>query len=171
MLRLIIAFVEIAFHRRSPADLPASRAFFGAVLVVYLVLGLATTRYLQVGQYPELMVAFDTALEFAFLWAVLRAFERERRFRQTAVAVFGVDTLLNLLNVPLLLWHRSLHAPKDEATIPYMLSLLVVIWSIDVSAFVLSRALERPYVLALAIMLGYVLLSVSVDATFFSTAP
>jgi len=167
VLRLILAFVEIAFHRRSPEDLPASRGFLAAVLVVYVVLGFVTTRYLEIADYPELMVAFDTVVELGFIWAVLRAFERERRFRQTAVAVLGADTLLNLVSVPLWFWHRSLHAPKDEATLPYMLVLLVMLWSVDVSAFILSRALERPYVLTVAIMLGYVLLSIGVDATFF----
>jgi hypothetical protein len=169
VLRLILAFVQIALHRRSPADLPASRAFFGAVLVIYVAFELATTRYFGLVKYPELVVAVDTALELAFIWGVLRAFEHERRFRQTAVAVLGVDTLLNLATVPVLMWHRSLHVAKDEITIPNIVLLLVQIWSIDVSAFVLSRALERPYVLTIALMLGYFLLSISVDATFFAT--
>jgi hypothetical protein len=169
VLRLIFAFVEISLHRRSPADLPSSRAFFVAVLIAYVGLGLAAARYVGAVKYPELMVALDTALEVGFIWAVLRAFERERRFRQTAAAVLGVDMLLNLLTIPLLFWQRSLHAPKDEATFPDVLVLLVMIWSIDVSAFILSRALERPYVLTVAIMLGYLLLSISVDATLFPT--
>jgi hypothetical protein len=169
VLRLILAFVEIALHRRSPADLPASRAFFGAVLVIYVGFELATTRYFGLVKYPELLVAFDTVLELAFIWGVLRAFEHERRFRQAAVAVLGVDTLLNLATVPVLLWQRALHVAKGEPTIPNVVLLIVQIWSIDVSAFVLARALERPYFLTIALMLGYFLLSLSVDATFFAT--
>jgi hypothetical protein len=167
VLRLIFAFVEIAFHRRSPADLPASRAFFFAVFVVYFAVGLVSTRFLQVGKYPELMVAFETVLGLAFNWSVLHAFQRQRRFRQTAVAMLGADTFLNLLTVPLLLWHTSLHAKPGETTVPYVLFALVGIWSIDVSAFILSRAIERSYVLAVAIMLGYLLLSVSARITLF----
>ena len=167
MLRLILAFVEIAFHRRSPADLPASRAFFLVVFVVYFAVGIVSTRYLQIGKYPELMVTFETVLALAFIWSVLHAFQRERRFRQTAVAMLGADTFLNLLTVPLLLWHASLHATPGETTVPYVLFLIVGIWSLDVSAFILSRALERPYVLAVAIMLGYLLLSVSARVTLF----
>ena len=170
MLRLILAFIEVAFHRRSPADLPASRAFFLAVLVVYCAIELAATRYLQIEKYPELVVAFDTVLGLAFMWSVLHAFQRERRFRQAAVAMLGADTFLNLLTVPLLSWHTSLHAKPGETTVPYVLFLLVVIWSVDVSAFILSRALERPYVLAVAIMLGYVLLEVSAHVTLFPPA-
>ena len=169
MLRLILAFVEIALHRRSPEDLPSSRGFFVAVLVVNLFFAVVTARYLQLVAYPELMIVFDTALELGFIWGVLRMFERERRFRQTAAAVLGVDVLLGLLNLALLIWHRALHVPKDDVTIPYMLSLVVLIWSVDVSSFILSRAVERPYVLTVAIMLGYLLLSISADATFFPT--
>jgi hypothetical protein len=169
VLRLILAFVEIAFHRRSPEDLPASRMFFGAVLVVYLAVGLVTTRYLQVVAYPELMVLFETVLGLGFVWGVLRMFERQRRFRQTACAVLGTDTLLNLVTVPLVLWHGSLHAPNSETTIPQILFVLVAIWSVDISAFIMARALERPYVLTVAIMLGYLLLTVSVRAQLFPT--
>jgi hypothetical protein len=170
VLRLILAFVEIAFHRRSPEDLPASRMFFGAVLVVYLAVGLVTTRYLQVVAYPELMVLFDTVFGLGFVWGVLRAFERQRRFRQAACAVLGTDTLLNLVTVPLVLWHGSLHAPGSETTIPQILFVLVAIWSVDISAFIMARALERPYVLTVAIMLGYLLLQVSVRAQLFPAA-
>jgi hypothetical protein len=170
VLRLIIAFVEIAFHRRSPGDLPASRVFFGAVLAVYLVVGLVTTRYLHLVAYPELMVLFEAALGLAFIWGVLRAFERERRFRQTACAVLGTDTLLNLVTVPLVLWHGSLHAPNTDTTIPQILFVLVAIWSVDISAFIMARALERPYVLTVAIMLGYLLLTVSVRVQLFPPA-
>jgi hypothetical protein len=170
VLRLILAFVDIALHRKSPEHLPASRFFFAAVLVVYLAVALVTTRYLEIVAYPELMIAFETVLGLAFVWSVLRLFERQRRFRQTACAVLGTDTLLNLLTVPLVLWHRSLGAPDTEATVPLVLYVLVAIWSIDVSAFIMARALERPYVLTVAIMLGYVLLFVSVRATLFPPA-
>ena len=37
--------------------------------------------------------------------------------------------------------------------------------AIDIAAFVFARALERPYLLCVAIMLGYVLLIVSLQAT------
>jgi hypothetical protein len=100
-----------------------------------------------------------------FVWAVLRLFDRERRFKQTATALLGADTLLNLLSLPLVLWNQSL----EGATAPALLFLLLAIWSIDIAGFVLSRTLERPYALGVAIMLGYVLLSISLRMSFFPT--
>ena len=55
----------------------------------------------------------------------------------------------------------------STTTIPQVLFVLVAIWSVDISAFIMMRALERPYVLSVAIMLGYLLLSVSVRAQLF----
>jgi hypothetical protein len=37
------------------------------------------------------------------------------------------------------------------------------LWSIDIMAFVLSRALERPYLLTLAIVIAYVFLIASLQ--------
>jgi hypothetical protein len=78
--------------------------------------------------------------------------------------------LLNLVTVPLVLWNGSLHAPNTETTIPQVLFILVAIWSVDISAFIMARALERPYVLTVAIMLGYLLLTVSVRVQLFPPA-
>ncbi len=103
MLRLILAFVEVAFHRRSPADLPASRVFFVAVLVVYVGVGLVTTRSLQIDKYPELDGAVRYGrLDFAFMWAVLRAFRARAALPSNGGAMLGADTFLNLVTVPLL---------------------------------------------------------------------
>ena len=167
MSRLILAFVDIAFHRRGPEHLPASSFLFTAVLVVYFVVSLLTTHYLNIVAHPLLMTELQTVLGLAFIWSVLRAFERQRRFRQTACAVLGTDTLLNLLSLPLAFWHRSLGAPEAQTTIPEILFILVAIWSVDISAFIMARALERPYVLTVAIMVGYLLLSISVRITLF----
>jgi hypothetical protein len=168
--RLILAFVEIAFHRRGPEQLPSSGFLFALVLAANLGLTFLSVRTLDVVQHPLLMVFVDAAFWLAFVWCVLRAFERERRFRQTASALLGTDAVLSLLGLPLVLWHRALNAPPSEATLPLLLQLLMIVWSIDISAFVLSRALDRMYVLAVVIVVGYLLLSISLRATLFPTA-
>ena len=170
MWRLISAFVEIAFHRRGPEQLPSSGFLFALLLVANLAVALVTVATVDVVDHPVLMVAVDAVFGLAFFWCVLRAFERERRFRQTASALLGTDILLSLVGLPLVLWHRSLDAPPDQVTIPVLLQLLLLVWSVDITAFVLSRALDRMYVLAVAIVVGYLLLSISLRVTFFPPA-
>ena len=167
MLRLVFAFVEIALHRRGPDELPASRFLFGIVLVAYLIVAFATLRLGAGAVHPILLLIVDTAFSLTFIWSVLKAFDHERRFKQTACALLGTDTLLNVLSMPLIVWGKSLEASGGDNSGVAILFALLAIWSIDISGFVLSRALERAYFLGVAIMLGYVLLSISLRLTLF----
>jgi hypothetical protein len=170
VLSLILPFVEIALHRRGPEHLPASRFLFGLVLVTYLAVALLRTRVLNDPGYPVPAVLIQFVLELAFIWCVLRAFERQRRFTQAACAVFGADTLVYLLSLPLIVWQSALAALPTELTLPLVLQFLLWVWSIDISTSILARALERPYVVALAIVIGYVLLSASLHFTLYPPA-
>jgi uncharacterized membrane protein YagU involved in acid resistance len=140
------------------------------VLAIYLAVALLRTALLNDPANPIAAVLIQLALEFAFIWCVLRAFERQPRFVQTACAVFGADALLNLLALPLVLWYRGLAAAPTEMTLPQVLQFLLWVWSLDISAWIMSRALERPYVVALAIVIGYVMLSASLHFTLFPPA-
>jgi CDP-diglyceride synthetase len=170
--RLLQAFFEIMLHRRGPESLPRSPFFFGLVLALYapafyfsLQFGTAKTPY------PLVLVVVDTAIELAFIWSLLRAFGHESRFLQTATAILGTTLLLNLLAIPPALWYRSAPPPDPQAAVPELLLWMLIAWLIDVSGFVVARAVGRPYVLGVAIMLGYVLLVISFRATFFPATP
>jgi hypothetical protein len=171
VLRLVFAFVEIALHRRGPEQLPASQFLFAVVLATYLVVALLTSRLLGFAVAPAPMVFIETALQLAFIWCLLRAFERNRRFTQTACAVVGADTLINVLRWPLIFWDNALAAPATELTLPQIFQFLLWVWSIDISSSILARALDRPYVLAVAIVIGYVMLSVSLRVSLFPPVP
>ena len=171
MLRLIYAFVEIALHRRGPDGLPASQFFFGLMLATSLAVSVFMLQFAKVaaGQIVP-MIVVDTGFSLAFTWSVLKAFGVERRFIQTASAVLGVDALLNLLSLPFALWHQALHVPADTSTVPSVIYLLIAgVWAIDVGSFIIARAIERPYVLALVVVVAYVLLELSLDVTLFPT--
>ena len=168
MPRLILAFIEIALHRRGPEDLPASKFFFFMMLAAYLPVRWLVMK-ISPGEisHPVAALIVDAGFGLAFIWALLRAFEREARFRQTASALLGADILLNLLTIPPTFWLARIDAADGDPTIPVLILLFFSGWSIDIAGFVLSRALERPYVLAVLIMVGYVLLAFSLRATFF----
>ena len=171
MLQLVYAFVEIALHRRGPDQLPKSQFLFWLTLLASLAVSLFVAQFATIP--PERvvpMVAVDTGLTVGFAWCVLKAFGVERRFLQTASALLGMSAFLELLELPFVLWHRALHAPVDTATVPYVIYLVIALgWWNDVASFVISRAIERPYVLGLAVVIGYTLFAVSVDVTLFYT--
>jgi hypothetical protein len=170
VLRLILAFVDIALHRRGPDQLPSSRFFFLIVLAVSVGVELLALQVAAVVDRAVIMTLMDTVIDIAFVWAVLKTFDRTRRFNQTMSALLGVDTLMNVMSVLLVLWNQALDAVEGATTIPALLFIVLAVWSIDVAGFVLSRALDRPYALGVAIMLGYVLLSISLRMSLFPTA-
>lgn len=171
MLRLIFAFVDIMLHRRGPEHLPSSVFLVWFLLAVSILVDLAiqfandgTLRTAGV----SLLIAF---LDIWFVWALLRTFNRQPRFPQTMSALLGAETILNLLGAPLVPMLAASAAAVDasgaepQITLPLLLTALLGVWSIDIAAFVFSRALERPYVLCVAIMIGYVLLIVSLQTS------
>ena len=84
-----------------------------------------------------------------FVWALLRTFNRQPRFRQTMTALLGAGVLLTCCRRR---WSRSLDgaaagSAKPGADAAGLLWFLLIVWSIDIGAFVFSRALERPYLL------------------------
>jgi hypothetical protein len=169
VLRLIFAFVDIMLHRRGPDSLPSVpfllwTLFALSIAAEWLVLWLAgePARSFVVS---VLVGGFD----LWFVWGVLRAFGRAPRFRQTMTAILGTDLLLGLLQAPLAPALAATPAPPDPQnvalTLPAALWLLIIVWSIDITAFVLSRALERPYFLCVALVIGYFLLIRSLQIT------
>lgn len=171
MLRLILAFVDIMLHRRGPEDLPASTFLVWTLLAVSLVVELVL-RYVT-GASPRIMAvgALVAFLDIWFVWALLRTFNRERRFRQTMSAMLGVDTILNVVSAPLVPVVNATAAAsvagstQPPITLPVLITILIFIWQIDISAFVFARALERPYLLCLAIVIAYGLLMISLYST------
>jgi len=115
-----------------------------------------------------------TGLDIWFVWALLRTFNRQSRFRQTMTAMLGAEVLLGLLQAPLV--RPLVEAPPPDPqnptiTLPGLLLLVILIWSIDISAFVFSRALERPYLLCAAMVIGYFLLIRSLQITLLQPIP
>lgn len=170
MQRLIFAFVEIAFHRRTPAELPASQFLLGLVLAVELTIALAGLQLQLPLERAASLLVFDTLLYFGAIWLVLKLLDRPRRFLQTATAFVGTATFLNAIALPLLLWDESLQADPSELTLPRILLLLLLVWSVDIGGFILSRSLARPYVMGVSIMLVYVLTSMALREALFPAA-
>lgn len=168
MLRLIFAFVDIMLHRRGPDSLPSSPFLLWTLLalsiaVEWLVLWLAGESG-RVFAVSLLVTGFD----LWFVWAVLRTFNRTARFRQTMTAILGADVLLSILQAPLVrgVVEAAPPDPQNAAlTLPDVLSLMILIWSLDIGAFVLARALERPYLLSVALVIGYFFLMQILQAT------
>jgi hypothetical protein len=153
--RLGSVFVDIALHRRGPEHLPVSGFLFGFLLVLYVVASIIATQVAEPLGRAVGMVLFDTALYVAFMWLLLSALSRPGRFYQTASAIFGAQTLLTLIGIPILMAAGFDNGELEAPNAATWLFFLLILWSIDIAGFVLSRALQLSYVVSVMIVLGY----------------
>jgi hypothetical protein len=168
VLRLILAFVDIMLHRRGPDSLPSSQFLLWTLLVLSILADCAILWLAGESGRSFAVSLLVTGFDLWFVWAVLRTFNRQPRFRQTMTAMLGADLLLAALQTPLVRPLVEAPPPDPEnptVTLTGVLWLAILVWSIDISAFVFSRALERPYFLCVAIVIAYFLLMRSLQIT------
>ena len=169
MLQIASVFVDIAFHRKGPDALPASRFLFGIVLVAYLTVSLLALQInWPLDQAVGPLVA-DVVFCMAFFWAVLQLGQHGRRFWQTVTALLGAETFLSLVALPLLVLRSAATGSAALEPITVLLLTVVLFWSIDIGGFILSRALEQAYVVGVMIMVGYVISSFMLGELLFPT--
>jgi hypothetical protein len=166
----MLAFVDIALHRRSPADLPASQFLLALVLLVDLAIGVTALQIDETLRRAAALLLFDTALYFGAISAALRLFGKPQRFLQTATALVGTDVLLNTILLPLLLWNHALDMPPEQVAAPRLLILLLFFWNLDIGGYVFSQALDRAYVVGVSVMIVYVLTSMALREALFPMA-
>ena len=109
-------------------------------------------------------------IDLGVIFLVLHAFSRAGRFLQTATALVGTGVLLNLVYVPLLHWNEVWQAPPTELTLPRLLIVGMLLWSFDVAGYILSRALEKPYVVGVSIVVVYEIASIALRQALFPAA-
>ena len=167
MFALLTAFVDIILHRRGPEDLPASRFLLAVVLGGYLIIGFLVIWISEHWLRALAILIVDVILYLSFIKLVLALHSFPARFLQSATALLGIYILLNATALPFLWWLQVATDSDALPVFPYAVLLALLFWSLDVSGFIVSRAISRPYVTGVAIVIGYFLLSLFVRGTIF----
>ncbi len=163
MWPLLQLFIDIAFHRRGPEHVPAAS--------VLLVLVLSSAVIVQVGSLLALNFTLpravtETALHLAMTLGtyalVLTLRGHGSRVLQTATALLGTATLLGLCMLPVATWmHAGLQA-QAVAPLATLAFFVLLVWSVDITGWVLSRALDAHYAMGVLIAVGVIILDTSV---------
>ena len=167
MLALLNAFIDIILHRRGPEDLPASRFLLMVVLAIYLLVGFSVIWVSEHWLRALAILAVDATLYLIFIRLLLLANHLPHRFVQSATALLGISTVFNVVALPFLFWLEFATDNGVLPLLPYAALIALLIWSLDVSAFILSRAISKPYVAGVAIVIGYFLFSLLVRGVIF----
>ena len=156
MVKLLNLFVDICLLRAGPQDLPAARFLLWLTGVTSLITG--TLVIVQgLGGLGRALLAqmLDLALMLGLLRALLTVTRRQARFLQTATALLGSGTFLNLVTMPL-----QLTMGRDASASPFgelaaLLYLLLIVWALLVMGHILRHALEIRLAAANLAALGY----------------
>ena len=103
MLRLAKAFLDIAFWRKSPAQLPASvllLCLVAGAAALLEVIGALLARGAERARF-SLRIVLTVLLPLAFAWVVLAIARQRQRFLQTGTALLGVAVLAEFVLYPL----------------------------------------------------------------------
>ncbi len=167
MLALVAAFIDIIMHRRGPEDLPSSKFLLTLVLVTYLSVGFLVIGISERWPRALAILAVDATLYLIFIKLLLVLNNFRGRFLQSTTALLGIYTLFNLAALPFLLWLERANDTDVLPLLPYGALIALLLWSLDVSAFIFSRAISKPYVAGVAIVIGYFLFSLLVRGVVF----
>jgi len=168
--RLGIVFVDIALHRRGPEHIPSSAFLFGLLTTIYLIASIVATQVAEPFPRAVGMVIFDTLLYLGFIWLLLSIRSYPDRFYQTVSAIFGAQTFLTLIGIPILISIGVESGEIETFNVGSWLFFVLILWSIDIASFVLSRALQLSYFLGVLIVLGYSFSSLTLGGLLFPVA-
>ncbi|MCZ6561186.1 MAG: hypothetical protein O6931_09910 [Gammaproteobacteria bacterium] len=171
MSLLLKVFVEIAFFRRGPEDLPASPFLLFLSLLVYAAGSMVTSAvYTEEARLILLEVMADIILMLLWYGVVLAIYKRSARLQQTLTALFGTGGLLYIIAFPVMSWLQQEIGTPSGAQSSVLLMMAILIWSIALAAHIVQRALEVQIAVGLAISIGYFVVSVAVFSFLFGTS-
>jgi hypothetical protein len=162
--QLAVALAEVALRRRGPDSVPDSGFLLFLLLAVYILLALLMTAALVTGFTPRLLaeLALNTALFFAFVYAVLSFFRLERRYRQTVSAMLGADIVINLAFLPVGV--IGVASGFDILEPPFIwIRLAFYLWSVFIAASILARSLSQPLIVGCMLEILFVVTSLNVS--------
>ncbi len=151
LLKQLRIFIDICMLRAKPDDVPSSTTLLGATLVTYALISLASASIL----FPlnkALLYSFANLLVlFIFTHTLLLLRRFPERLTQTLTSLAGTGALFGLAALPFT------HLPELS---PVLFSL--IIWSVAVTAHILSHALSVSFMIGVLASLGYLFVAFAV---------
>jgi len=144
LYKLIQLFIEISALRKGPEDVPHYP------IALWFSAGLYSTII-----FVSMLIADSVSMAFAFtfyvlvfnavfIYILLALFNKSERYVQTICAEFGASAVVALATLPTLIGFTiAQERSQDPSSILAISYLLIIIWSIVLDGFILSRALDK----------------------------
>ena len=145
MTELLRLYVDIAFLRRGPEDIPRASVVLLLTALGYFVVNAAVSVALPplADRWP-VRLTIDVVFILLWYWLLLRVTRKPERFLQTTSAVFGYQAIV----APLWIasgWLAGHFRNNTSLVVPVTLLLLAVfVWTLTVNVRILRSALGWP---------------------------
>ncbi len=169
MFKLLKIFFDIALLRKSPKDIPSS--LFLQYLVVAIYLFVSFLMLFMSEPRTQALLGDIISLIFIALFCKLTLFwgKKPARYRQTFIALLGVDTLISFCAFPAL---ATLSTPMPENSSFFLFAILIsiifILWHWLAAGHIFSHALSEPFVFGLGVALLYLIISYQLNVVLFS---
>jgi hypothetical protein len=170
MHKLLNVFLNICLLRAGPQDVPAASVVMLFAAGTYVVIGILVALSSYTLVQALLWSVLDTLLLAMVAQLGLRWRGYPRRFQQTFSALTGSGALLSLVSWPFMLMLLRLPEGDADATLPSLLIVLLMFWSIAVIAHILRHALSSSYAVGVLLALLYAIVSWNLGALLFPQA-
>lgn len=158
MHALFNLFLDICLFRKGPQDIPASSILMRLCLLAYGASGFLVLLLGAPAPVALLQILLDLVLLAGLLHLVLLLNRHLGRFEQTLTALTGAGTLMGLLALPLMQWIIR-QGTGGDTTLPSLLMLGLMVWSVAIIAHILRHALDTSVWAGAMYALGYTVLS------------
>ena len=141
---LVQAFLRILVLRDGPQSIPASYTLMWLVLLLHFATGFVLTVITQGFGFSVLSALVGTLMLVAFVHGLLLLFRKHERYLQTVTALGACEVILGLmmLPIPVLGVQYQDSAGAELGGLLAILLLVVLGWSVAVTAHIFRHALS-----------------------------
>lgn len=162
MYQLILLFFDICLFKKGPQDIPVSAGLLFFLIPIYagvsfLILLLNTDTNSAI-----LQICIEIALVLGFSKVILYFANKPERYLQTACALVATDTLISFFALPVMATLIG-----QGSAVSFFSIIILMLWHWNVSGYIFSQALEKPFSFGLGVAFLYILVSYQVSVLLF----
>jgi hypothetical protein len=176
--RLFRTSYGLLLFKRGPQDMPASDTLTLSLGLIYLLANFLLLRFQGASGVLSIVQALvDLGILVGFTWAVLRQKHFGARLGQTLSALLVTGLIFGLLSIApvhslapymkTIAHGGHIPAPPAGTTVAYLSLMVLVVWSLAVTAHILRHALEVRVWASVALTLFYQILSFLIMVLLF----
>lgn len=167
MAEILKRYFKICLLTNGPQDLPYSQLLFQLMVFLYFFTGCLSMWPMVDFSESFAVMLVDLIIMLLFCIICLKAFNKQPRFLQTAIALTAVGVVFQLLAWPLLLYADN---AKQVGNVPVEISFLLLIiisWNLAVVAHIFRQAFDIRKASAFALTIAYVVVNMTSRSILF----